>query len=69
MKNYILSLRAALMAILLVAGVSAYAQTTASGTVIDAANGEPIIGASILEIGTTNGTITGSKARYLLHGL
>ena len=55
MKNYILSLRAALMAILLVAGVSAYAQVPVNGTVIDAANGEPIIGASVLEIGTTNG--------------
>ena len=67
MKNYILSLRAALMAILLVAGVSAYAQTTASGTVIDAANGEPIIGASILEIGTTNGTITDFDGNFTLN--
>ena len=35
-----------------------HAQTTATGVVVDAATGEPIIGASVLEEGTTNGTIT-----------
>ena len=54
------------MAILLVAGVSAYAQVPANGTVIDAANGEPIIGASVLEIGTTNGTITDFDGNFSL---
>ena len=67
MKNYMLKLRAALMACFLMAGVAAFAQTTVQGTVIDAANGEPIIGASILEIGTTNGTITGTIPARTCH--
>ena len=58
MKNNIFNLRAWLMVGLLMVGLTAFAQTTVQGTVIDGANGEPIIGASILEIGTTNGTIT-----------
>ena len=58
MKNSLFSFRAVCMSLLLMFGVAAFAQTTVQGTVIDAANGEPIIGASILEIGTTNGTIT-----------
>ena len=47
--------------------VAAFAQTTASGTVIDAANDEPIIGASVLEIGTTNGTITDFDGNFTLN--
>ena len=40
--------------------ISVLAQAkTVTGTVVDAI-GEPIIGASVLEMGTTNGTITGS---------
>ena len=58
MKNNIFNLRALLISCFLVLGMSAFAQVTASGTVTDAANGEPIIGASVLEIGTTTGTIT-----------
>ena len=38
--------------------ISVLAQAkTVTGTVVDAI-GEPIIGASVLEMGTTNGTIT-----------
>lgn len=56
------------LALLLMLGsVVAFAQTTASGTVIDAANGEPIIGASVLEIGTTNGTITDFDGNFTLN--
>ena len=36
---------------------SLIAQHTASGLVLDDL-GEPVIGASVLEVGTTNGTIT-----------
>ena len=43
------------------------AQTTVTGTVTDAGNGEPIIGASILEIGTTNGTITDFDGNFTLN--
>ena len=46
--------------------MAAYAQVAVEGTVIDAANGEPIIGASILEIGTTNGTITDYDGNFVL---
>lgn len=33
-------------------------QLNVSGSVIDSTTGEPIIGASVLEEGTSNGTIT-----------
>ncbi|MBQ8100387.1 MAG: TonB-dependent receptor [Paludibacteraceae bacterium] len=42
------------------------AQVTASGVVIDAATSEPIIGASVLEEGTTNGTITDFDGNFSL---
>lgn len=44
--------------LLLMISVVASAQTTASGVVLEAGTNEPIIGASIQEVGTTNGTIT-----------
>ena len=44
----------------------AQAQVTATGVVVDAATGEPIIGASILEEGTTNGTITDFDGNFSL---
>ena len=56
------------LALLIMLGTAvAFAQTKAVGTVIDAANGEPIIGASILEIGTTNGTITDFDGNFELN--
>ena len=66
MKNKIFNLRALLISFILFAGVSAFAQISVRGTVIDAANDEPIIGASILEIGTTNGTITDFDGNFEL---
>lgn len=57
----------ALSLILALGTVVAFAQNTIQGTVIDAANGEPIIGASILEIGTTNGTITDFDGNFVLN--
>ena len=42
------------------------AQTTATGVVEDSSTGEPIIGASILEVGTTNGTITDFDGNFSL---
>ena len=44
----------------------AQAQVTATGVVVDAATGEPIIGASVLEEGTTNGTITDFDGNFTL---
>ena len=52
--------------LLMMGSVAAFAQMAVSGTVIDAANGEPIIGASVLEIGTTNGTITDFDGNFEL---
>ena len=43
--------------ILMLCAVVVYGQTTITGTVTDE-GGETLIGASILEEGTTNGTIT-----------
>ncbi len=43
------------------------AQVTATGVVVDAATGEPIIGASVLEVGTSNGTITDFDGNFTLN--
>ena len=58
-------LRSAFVAVLLCVGSVAFAQIT--GTVIDAANGEPVIGASVLVIGTTTGTITDFDGNFSLN--
>ena len=52
---------------LMVGAVSAFAQISVQGTVVDIENGEPVIGASILEIGTTNGTITDFDGNFTLN--
>ena len=67
MKQSIFTLRAALLSFVLMLGMTAFAQITVQGTVIDAANDEPVIGASILEIGTTNGTITDFDGNFSLN--
>ena len=36
------------------------------GTVVSKSDGEPIIGATVLESGTTNGTITDLDGKFLL---
>ena len=46
--------------------VSSYAQVTATGVITDAATGEPIIGASVVEEGTTNGTVTDFDGQFTL---
>lgn len=53
-----------LTAFLMTITVIAYAQVTISGTVTDAETGEPLIGGTIIEKGTTNGTITDIEGRY-----
>ena len=45
--------------------ISGFAQTTVKGVILDDA-GEPIIGASILQQGTTNGTITDFDGNFTL---
>lgn len=44
----------------------AYADVTVTGVVTSQEDGEPVIGASILEKGTSNGTITDFEGRYTL---
>jgi len=53
--------------LLMLATVQIYAQVAASGTVVDAGTGEPIIGASVIEEGTTNGTITDFDGKFTLN--
>ena len=67
MKNNLFSFRAVCMSLLLMVGMTAYAQLTVQGTVIDIETGEPVIGASILEMGTTNGTITDFDGNFTLN--
>jgi len=60
MKNRI---RIILIAVAAMISFGAMAQVT--GTVVDV-NGEPVIGASILEVGTTNGTITDFDGNFTI---
>ena len=46
--------------------MASYAQVTATGVVVDATTGEPVIGASVLERGTNNGTITDIDGNFTL---
>ncbi len=66
MKNFTTCVRASLLVLLLMIGTAAFAQISVSGTVTDAALGEPIIGANIVEKGTTNGTITDFDGNFVL---
>ncbi len=43
---------------------TANAQTTISGQVTDATNGNPLIGASVIVVGTNNGAITDIEGKY-----
>jgi len=45
----------------------AYAQVAVSGVVLEKATSEPVIGASVLEEGTTNGTITDFDGNFTLN--
>lgn len=65
-KNFKLKLRSfGMLFTLLIVSVAVYAQKVSiSGTVKDAANGEPILGASVLEKGTNNGTITNLNGEF-----
>ena len=58
-----------LLLLLAVLGLSnfAYAQRTITGTITDAESGEPLIGANILVVGTSTGTITDFDGNYSLN--
>lgn len=56
-----------LLFVCLFVGIShAQAQVTVKGTVISSENNEPVIGASVLVKGTTNGTITDINGQFTL---
>lgn len=46
------------VAAMLLVAVCAMAQYTATGKVVDAEDGQPIVGCAVMEAGTTNGTVT-----------
>lgn len=60
----ILSLIAAVGALLILGSSDLYGQRTISGVVTDGSIGEALIGATVLEKGTQNGTITGVNGEY-----
>ncbi|WP_434502756.1 SusC/RagA family TonB-linked outer membrane protein [Prevotella sp.] len=53
-------------AFLLLLSTIAFAQSKITGTVKDA-SGEPLIGVSVVEVGTTNGTVTDIDGNYVLN--
>lgn len=55
-----------LAVLMLVVGTAAMAQSTISGKVTDAATNEPLIGANILVVGTSTGTVTDIDGTYSL---
>ena len=65
--NFSLSFRIGLVAMFLMATTALMAQVTVSGTVLDAANGEPIIGANVIIKGTTTGTVTDFDGNFNLN--
>ena len=57
-----------ILLVLLTVGTQAFAQSSVSGKVTDK-TGEPLVGASVLIKGTTNGTMTDVDGNYSLSGL
>lgn len=55
-----------LMLMLFVCLTASAQRISISGVVKEAANGEPIIGANVMEVGTTNGTMTNIEGRFTL---
>ena len=54
------------LVLFLTMSVFVFAQTTVTGTVVDASTAEPIIGANVIIKGTTNGTITDFDGNFTL---
>lgn len=64
MKKAILSI--VLMAALNLFSLAIYAQGTVNGVVVDSETNEALIGASIVQVGTTNGTVTNANGEFFL---
>lgn len=58
--------RVLLSSALLLVSTLTFAQSKVSGTVKDA-NGEPLIGVSVMEVGTNNGAVTDINGNYTLN--
>ena len=52
-----------LISMMLLMSVMSYAQTSVTGTITDE-SGEPIVGATVLQENTTNGTITDINGQF-----
>ena len=59
-------LKTVLFMCFLVSSTIAFAQSRVSGVVTDA-KGEPLIGVTVMEVGTQNGTVTDIDGRYSLN--
>ena len=66
MKTKLSNLRCYLVALLAAIAMSATAQVTVKGVVLDPATGESLIGASVIEKGTKNGATTGIDGDFSL---
>ena len=60
-------MRGCLFALLVLFTGALMAQTTVSGTITDADNGDPLIGASVLVTGTSTGTVTDFDGNFTLN--
>ena len=58
--------RLALVALMALTSLAAVAQIKVSGTVTDASNGDPLIGVTVIEKGTSNGIATNFDGEYTL---
>ena len=52
------------MLFLLVGGV--FSQTKVNGIVVSQEDGQPVVGVSVLVVGTNSGTVTGTDGRFSL---
>ena len=59
-------LKTVLFMLFLVSSTMAFAQNKVSGVVTDA-NGEPLIGVTVMEVGTQNGSVTDIDGRFALN--
>src|SRR5690554_5112003 len=55
-----------LLLILLLCGFAGFSQGTVSGTVIDSESNMPLVGANVVESGTSNGTVTDFDGKFIL---
>ncbi|TXD74081.1 TonB-dependent receptor [Aequorivita antarctica] len=59
-------MRKFLLLVFLLGGFAAFSQTTVTGTVIDSESNDPLVGANVVETGTTNGAITDFDGNFTL---